>query len=164
MFKEWGISFGIDKGLFLVIERCECGIDQTRQLDRREMMGNLSNVSFCEILRQFKKLIGDSTGQDAMQKADKFASENSDLVSIVRVDNNWHLLSYLVFMDCIYEEKYYGTVIVFISQCAGKKLLEFFLRPGMLFGFRNTLGKIESRNVRMALGNPPWNSLGKEDD
>jgi hypothetical protein len=163
-FEEWA-TVPSENGIHEVIETCSCGVERRRKPTEEEVSKFLSEQKLIDdlhkVYHEFEGVLGDSIGFEAMEKAEKFAKEYPDSVRIVSVDDSYHSSSFLVLIDHMNKKKYWGTSVVFISQCAGRKPVEFFLYPEHLIDLKEALGEIQSKVLSNGLSNPFWDSVGE---
>lgn len=132
---------------------CSCGARGSRALTREEAKwsqrahdsmftnGGLHSA-WHDFLKKFKKtetltILGKRVKQPSrewkyhgiqmMRKAESWAREWPDHVSVVRVDDDYHASSLLLLIQSRMERRVHGTSVVVIPQCTGEPASSFFL-------------------------------------
>lgn len=98
---------------------------------------------------KLERMLGDSTGCDAMQKASDLA-ETDDSIHIVGADDASFSSSMLVLAEHKTEKEYMGTSVYYIPQNSNKgEIVDFFLYGSHLMSLIDKLEEIKSTTFKL---------------
>lgn len=132
-------------GSDVIVFRCRCGTERQRKMtreeksqyrrERAEMFKPARKDDLHAVFKDFVKRFRNKdetwrfVGYDLMQRVENWAKKYPTGVWVLSCDDNYFSSSVLILIEHRTKNRYMGTTVVYIPQCAGEQPIRFFLYP-----------------------------------